>query len=356
MDRAGRHLVESLLENPRTLPHFFHAHQIAVETVADRADWHIEVVLVVAQIRVGLAQVMIHARAAQVRTGQTVSDGVLPLDDPDILGAIQPDRIAGEKFVHFIEAGQQIVDESAHLLIETGRQVARHSADARVRRGETGAGQLLGQIVNHLAVFEGVEKDGHGPDVHGISPDTEKVRRNARQLTADHADGLAARRQFPAHQFFHRQCVGHVVGQRREVIQPVRVRHELVVLHVLRDLLVAAVEVADVRIGLGNDLTVQLEHNAQHAVRRRVRGPHVDGQGLPEQFAFLACLGFDRTGARGGIGSLENSGHGADCYVREALLATSGRCGRPFRRLLWSPRSHAAHVAAANSSSTRSRS
>ena len=299
---------------------------------------------------------MVHARTAQVWSGQTISDGIFSLDDPDILGAIQPDGIAGEKFVHLIEAGQQLVDESAHLLIETGRQVACHSADARVRRGETGAGQLLGQIVNHLAVLEGVEKDGHRPDVHGVSPDAKQVRRNAGQLTADHPDGLAAWRQFPAHQFFHRQRISHVVGQRGEVIEPVRVGHELVVLHVLRDLLVATVEITDIRVGLGNNLAVQLEHDAQHAVRRRVRRTHVDGQRFPEQFALLARLGFGRTGARGGIGSLENSGHGADCYVWEVLLATSGRCGRPFRRSLWFPRSHSAHVAAANSSSTRSRS
>ena len=77
--------------------------------------------------------------------------------------------------------------------------------------------------------------------------------------------------------------VGDVVGERREVIQPVRVGHELVVVHVLGDLFVAAMQVADVRRGLGDDLAVHLQDEPQHAVRGRMRRPHVEDQLLAEQ-------------------------------------------------------------------------
>ena len=94
---------------------------------------------------------------------------------------------------------------------------------------------------------------------------------------ADHADVLAARRQilFDAEQFFHRERVGDVVGQRREIIQPVRVRDELGVGHVLGDFFVAAMQITDVRVGLGDDLAVEFEHDAEHAVRGGMRRPHV---------------------------------------------------------------------------------
>ena len=72
------------------------------------------------------------------------------------------------------------------------------------------------------------------------------MRGDAGEFAADHADRLAARRQFPAHQLLDRERVGDVIRQRREIIQPVRVRHELVVLHVLRDLFIAAMEVTDI--------------------------------------------------------------------------------------------------------------
>jgi hypothetical protein len=90
--------------------------------------------------------------------------------------------------------------------------------------------------------------------------------------------------------------VNGIVGQRREVVQPVRVRHELVVSHVLGDLFVTAVQVAQDRIGLGHGLAVELELDAQHAVGGRVRRSHRKGH-----FLGLEFLGEIR-GLGGGIG------------------------------------------------------
>ena len=105
------------------------------------------------------------------------------------------------------------------------------------------------------------------------------MRREAGQFAADHADVLATLRErgVNAEQLLHRQRVGDVVGQRGEVIQPVRVRDELGVSHVLSDLFVAAMQIADFRVGLGDDLAIEFKHQPQHTVRRRVRRPHVQG-------------------------------------------------------------------------------
>ena len=105
----------------------------------------------------------------------------------------------------------------------------------------------------------------------------EQMRRNAGQFATNHAEILQAGRELVvnAQQLFDGERVGDVVGQRREIIQPVRVRDELGVGHVLGDFLVAAMQVADVRHGPGDDLAVEFQHNAQHAVRGRVRRAHV---------------------------------------------------------------------------------
>jgi hypothetical protein len=50
----------------------------------------------------------------------------------------------------------------------------------------------------------------------------------------------------------------------------------LVVLHVLGDLLVAAMEKTDIRCCFGDDLTIQLQHEPQNAVRGWMRRPHVE--------------------------------------------------------------------------------
>jgi hypothetical protein len=44
-------------------------------------------------------------------------------------------------------------------------------------------------------------------------------------------------------------------------------------MHVFRDLLVAAMEEADVGIGLGDDFAVQFQNQPQHPVGGRVGGP-----------------------------------------------------------------------------------
>ena len=131
--------------------------------------------------------------------------------------------------------------------LEARRHVAELAADAGVGGGETGAGELLAEVVDLFPLGEGVEENGHRADVHGADADAEHVGGNAGEFAAEHAQGLAARRQRPAHQFFDGAGVGDVVGERSEVVQPVRVGHELVVVHVFRDLLVAAVEETDVR-------------------------------------------------------------------------------------------------------------
>ena len=48
------------------------------------------------------------------------------------------------------------------------------------------------------------------------------------------------------------------------------------VVRVLAELLDAPVEVPEDRVEIDDDLTLELEDDAQHAVRRRVLGPHVD--------------------------------------------------------------------------------
>ena len=149
------------------------------------------------------------------------------------------------------------------------------SADAGVRGGEAGAGELLAKIINLLPLGEGVEENRHRTDVHGADADAEHVGGYSRKLAAKYAQGLAARRQRPAHQFFDGAGVGDIIRQRGEIIQTVRVGHELVVVHVFRDLLVAAVEETDVGIGGVNDFAVQFEDEAQHAVSRRVGRAHV---------------------------------------------------------------------------------
>jgi hypothetical protein len=76
------------------------------------------------------------------------------------------------------------------------------------------------------------------------------------------------------------QAVGRLLEHRREVVHPGAEGdplHPGAELHVLLD---AGVQVADARAGLGHRLAVELEDEAEHAVRRRVLRAHVDDDAL----------------------------------------------------------------------------
>ena len=99
--------------------------------------------------------------------------------------------------------------------------------------------------------------------------------RDTGKFTADHANGLATRGQLPAHELFNGTGVSNVVGKWGEVIKAVGIRHKLVVVHALRNLLITTVKVADVRVTLGDDFAVELKNEAQHTVCGWVRWAHI---------------------------------------------------------------------------------
>jgi hypothetical protein len=76
-----------------------------------------------------------------------------------------------------------------------------------------------------------------------------------------------------AEQLLDGEAEAHVRRQRDEVVHSIGVRDELEIRPVLGDLLHAPVEVADVRHGAHDRLAVELQDDAQHPMRRGMRGP-----------------------------------------------------------------------------------
>src|SRR5207302_4637222 len=129
---------------------------------------------------------------------------------------------------------------------------------------------------NFFALLKGVKKHGHSAEIERHRAQAHEVRGNAGELAANDPNRFPARWNFPAHQFFHRQGVGDVVRQWRKMIETVGVGDKLVVLHVLGDFFVAAMEETDVGGGFGDDLAVEFEDQSQDSVGGGMRWPHVD--------------------------------------------------------------------------------
>ena len=80
----------------------------------------------------------------------------------------------------------------------------------------------------------------------------------------------ARRGTVDAEQPLDRQRVGVLLVHRRDVVEPVEIGHVLQIGARLHQLLGAAMQQADMRIDALDHLAVELQHQAQHAVRRRM--------------------------------------------------------------------------------------
>ena len=85
-------------------------------------------------------------------------------------------------------------------------------------------------------------------------------------------------RHLDAEQFFDRQAERVLLIHRRDIIEPVEIRHRLQIGLVLDQLLGAAMQQTDMRVDALDHLAVELEHQPQHAMRGRMLRPEIDGE------------------------------------------------------------------------------
>ena len=187
---------------------------------------------------------------------------------------------------------REVVEEGADGLEPAFGDRTRHAAHPHITDGKPRAGNPLKKVVERLAFAEGVKEHRHRAQFQGMGPQPEQMAGNARQFAENRAQELAAFGNFDAEQFLHRADIGEVVGHRREVIESVGIGDEFVVGFGLGQLFLAAVQVADGWPQGAHGFAFQVQHQAQHAVRRGVLRPHVKGH----QFGAGPVL-FDRAPA-----------------------------------------------------------
>jgi hypothetical protein len=102
------------------------------------------------------------------------------------------------------------------------------------------------------------------------------MRQEPPHLAEEHADQLAALGDCQPQKLFRRQAEGMLLVHGRDVVEPVEVAYRLQVGLVLDQLLGAAMQKADVGIDALHHLAVELQHETEHPVGRRMLGPEVD--------------------------------------------------------------------------------
>ena len=150
------------------------------------------------------------------------------------------------------------------------RQVAIDAARPVVGRVHARARDGLVHVHQVFAFAERVQEHRHRADVERVRAEPQQVVHQPRDLVEHHADVLRAQRHLDVEQLLDREHVAVLVAHHRHVVEPVHVRHRLEIGPGLGELLGRAMQQPDVRIGALHDLAVELEHEAQHAVGRRM--------------------------------------------------------------------------------------
>ena len=173
---------------------------------------------------------------------------------------------------------EERIAERVDVVDQLLRQVLVHAADAEIGRVHARA---RGALVEHhqlLALLETPQRRGERADVHRLRGDVEEVREQPSDLAEQHADELRAPRHRQPKELLGREAERMLLVHRRDVIEPVEIRDRLQVSLVLDQLLGAAMEQADMRIDALHHLAVELHHQAQNAMRRRVLRPEIQGE------------------------------------------------------------------------------
>ena len=275
-----RNLLHGLADNLQALAHLRNPDHVAREAVRIGARGHVEVKFIITGIRKNLAIVVRHACSAQRGPGHAECDGIFGRDIAYALGAAHPDAVAREQLFVFVDAPGHHLHEFFDALQVAGRRFQGQPADADIAGHHALPGDKLKNIQDFFALAETIQKNRHRPEVDRVRAQPHQVRGNALQLHHQHADVLRALGHFDAQKFFDGQAICEVIAERIEVIDAVGEGDGLRIRLVLAGFFNAGVQVTHVRNGFDDIFAVQLQQNAQHAVRRRVLRPHVENHGF----------------------------------------------------------------------------
>ena len=224
----------------------------------------------------------------------------------DALEAPLEDRVGVAQRRVLGKALAQQLDGVAHPLQAVLREVLRDAAGTDVRVVHAQAADRLEAVEDQLTVAEAARHDRQRADLHAPGGDADQVRADAVELEHQDPDVLRplGHLVLDLQESLDGGDVGGLVRERGHVVHAGAERDALrprAVLHVLLD---ARVQVADAGPGVGDGLSVDLQHEAEHAVRRRVLRAHVDddvvavGQRRVDRVPVLAGDGEDRAVGR----------------------------------------------------------
>src|SRR5712692_6091294 len=274
--RAFGQSVQRLLDDHRRLLHLFHANEVAIVRIAVLADGYLKIEVRIRRVRLRFANVVLHARTAQGRTGQAEVYGFFGWKQADADGPLKPDSVRVQQRLVFVDTSGKNLQEVAHPLFEFRIRIPPQTADAKSVRGKPRADEVFEYLENLFAFAKAVQQHGDRADVHRVSAQPEQMRSDALKFGQNHSQVLGALWHFDLEHLLDAFNVAKIIGDSSHVIEPVPVRRDHRVGVVLADFFNAAMQEADVAVETDHRLAVQLQYDSQHPVCRGMLRTHVE--------------------------------------------------------------------------------
>ena len=151
-----------------------------------------------------------------------------------------------------------------------------HTTGAEIGGVQAGTTSTLIEHHELFAFFEAPQRRGQSTHVHRLRGHVQQVVQDAPNLGIQHPDQRTPARHLNPGQLFDGQTPCVFLVHRRHIIQTVEIRQVLQIRPAFHQLFGATVQQADMRIAALDNLAVQLKHQTQNPVCRRVLRAEVD--------------------------------------------------------------------------------
>ena len=241
---------------------------------------------------------------------------------------LEPDLLAVEDRLVLVDPPREVVDELAALCEEAWRDVLGETARLEVARVHADAGDELEEVEHGVALAEAVPEHRNGADLECARAEPDEVRVDAVELAEEHPHPRRLLRGLHLEELLDGEDEDELVVLERQVVDPLRVRDRLPPRLLLHVLLEPGVEIADDGLEAFDLLAVQIDDQAQHAVRGGMVRPEVDLKDVP----LLAEGGIDLEDGRDGRGDPRSLRRSSPALARRQPRAHSAlekRTGSP---------------------------
>src|SRR6185312_14514960 len=168
-DRAGRNAADGLADDADRLAHLLHADHVTVVSVAVLARGNVEIVLLVTGIRLGFAEIPLHARCAEHGTGDADLLALIGRKNADARKPVHPDAILREQILILVQLAEEHVAETVYLPLKAFIQLVLQAADAESVRSEARSAVIFKNLQRFFALAHGVEERRDRSDIQRVS-------------------------------------------------------------------------------------------------------------------------------------------------------------------------------------------